>query len=155
MVNFHVTNIEWCLTGNHEITYSTYCTFSCSLNVEPPSFTSKPDSQEVLPGSTVRLKATFLGTPPFTIQWFKEEEELSTGGTCYITKEALGTTLEIYAVKPSNSGNYVCKVSNVAGAISCSANLFVKGLQTLFLFDFLEPSCKALHFLHGSPLSLP
>ncbi|XP_078537624.1 titin-like [Lissotriton helveticus] len=105
---------------------------------EPPSFTSKPDPQEVLPGSTVRLKAAFQGTAPFSIQWFKGEEELTTGGTCYITKEALGTTLEIYAVKQSNSGSYACKVSNVAGAVACTANLFVKGLHSLFAFGLLH-----------------
>uniref|UniRef100_A0A8C0FEG7 Ig-like domain-containing protein n=1 Tax=Bubo bubo TaxID=30461 RepID=A0A8C0FEG7_BUBBB len=40
--------------------------------------------------------------------------------------EALASYLELYAVKPTDSGRYTCKVSNVAGSVTCSANLFVK-----------------------------
>ncbi|XP_029766379.1 titin-like, partial [Terrapene carolina triunguis] len=93
---------------------------------EPPSFVVEPESQEVAPGSTVRLKSSLKGTPPLTIQWFKGARELETGGACYIMTEALASYLELYAVKPSDSGEYTCKVSNVAGSVACSANLFVK-----------------------------
>uniref|UniRef100_A0A3B4D205 Ig-like domain-containing protein n=1 Tax=Pygocentrus nattereri TaxID=42514 RepID=A0A3B4D205_PYGNA len=93
---------------------------------EPPVFTLMPESQEVIPGSTVVLKAAFTGTVPFAIKWFREEKEILTGGTCFIKKEASSTTLELHSVKPSHSAKYTCQVANDAGKVSCTADLFVK-----------------------------
>lgn len=110
----------------------------------------------MLPGSTVRLKSTFKGTAPFSVHWFKGDAELATGGACYIMTEALSSYMELYAVKPADSGTYSCKVSNMAGSVVCSANLFVKGLHFLSLMMrplsgkwqlpliFLEPPPTAL-----------
>lgn len=104
-------------------------------NLEPPCFTVEPESQDVLPASTVRFKGTFKGTTPLTVKWFKGDTELVTGGACYIMTEALASYLELYAVKPTDSGKYTCKVSNVAGSVTCSANLFVKGLHSYSLLN--------------------
>lgn len=112
--------------------------FLIPLSLEPPTFVTKPASKDVLPGSAVCLKSTFQGSTPLTIRWFKGDKELVSGGSCYITKEALESSLELYAVKTSDSGTYTCKVSNVAGGVECSANLFVKGLHCFL--DLLMPS---------------
>ncbi|XP_041434210.1 vascular endothelial growth factor receptor 2-like [Xenopus laevis] len=119
---------------------------------EPPSFTAKPDSQDALPGSTVCLKTTFKGTPPLSIKWYKGVEELKTDGSCYIAKQNTESSLELYAVKTSDSGYYVCKVSNTAGALECSANVFVKGLHSFYLYKsnmflgFLRHTCLLIIF---------
>ncbi|NWW99578.1 TITIN protein, partial [Caloenas nicobarica] len=105
---------------------------------EPPSFLVEPESQDVLPASTVRFKGTFKGTTPLTVKWFKGDTELVTGGACYIMTEPLASYLELYAVKPTDSGKYTCKVSNVAGSVTCSANLFVKEPATFK--EKLEPT---------------
>ncbi|KAF1662939.1 Titin, partial [Aptenodytes patagonicus] len=105
---------------------------------EPPSFTVEPESQDVLPASTVRFKGTFKGTTPLTVKWFKDDTELVTGGACYIMTEALASYLELYAVKPTDSGKYTCKVSNIAGSVTCSANLFVK--EPAAFKEKLEPT---------------
>ncbi|KAG9340901.1 hypothetical protein JZ751_020094, partial [Albula glossodonta] len=55
---------------------------------EPPTFTVKPDSQDVIPGEKVILKSAVTGTAPFTTKWFKGDKEISTGGRCYIKKDA-------------------------------------------------------------------
>lgn len=104
--------------------------FSFQCNLEPPSFTVEPESQDVLPATTVHFKSIFKGTTPLTVKWFKDDTELVTGGACYIMTEALASYLELYAVKPTDSGKYTCKVSNVAGSVTCSANLLVKGLRS-------------------------
>uniref|UniRef100_A0A8C3F5P4 Ig-like domain-containing protein n=1 Tax=Chrysemys picta bellii TaxID=8478 RepID=A0A8C3F5P4_CHRPI len=127
---------------------SSYTSYSLPLfllnaHLEPPSFVVEPESQEVAPGSTVRLKSSLKGTPPLTIQWFKGARELETGGACYIMTEALASYLELYAVKPSDSGEYTCKVSNVAGSVACSANLFVKEpSQLLKTGDYAQLDCQ-------------
>lgn len=96
-------------------------------NTEPPTFTVKPDSQNVIPGSKVTLKSVFTGTAPFTIKWFKGDNEISTGGTCFIKKDAFSSLLELHSVKPKDSDNYTCQVANDAGKETCTAVLFVKG----------------------------
>ncbi|MFT7799607.1 titin-like, partial [Arapaima gigas] len=95
----------------------------------------KPDSQEVIPGSTVILKSAFTGTPPFNIKWFKGDKEMSTGGTCFVKKDTSSSFIELHSVRPTDSDNYTCQVANDAGKVTCTAFLFVKGA----FFFLLEP----------------
>lgn len=94
---------------------------------EPPAFTVKPDSQDVVPGSTVSFRAGFIGTAPLAVKWFREDKEIVTGGTYFIKKDASASSLELHSVKPSDSAKYTCQVSNDAGKVDCTAVLFVKG----------------------------
>lgn len=87
----------------------------------------KPESQAVLPNSSVRFKSTLKGTPPFIVKWFKEETELITGPSCFTGLEGLSCFLDLYAVQVSQSGIYVCQVSNDAGTERCTVELTVKG----------------------------
>eukprot|EP00062_Callorhinchus_milii_P005912 gi/632946130/ref/XP_007888405.1/ PREDICTED: titin-like [Callorhinchus milii] len=93
---------------------------------EPPSFLVKPISEQVVPSSSVKFKAIIDGTPPFAIKWIKGNTELVTGGSCFIMKDNTSTFLELSSVKPSDMGDYTCEISNDAGTISSTANLFVK-----------------------------
>uniref|UniRef100_A0A8C5TSM5 Ig-like domain-containing protein n=1 Tax=Malurus cyaneus samueli TaxID=2593467 RepID=A0A8C5TSM5_9PASS len=86
----------------------------------------------------ILLIFTFKGTTPLTVKWFKGDTELVTGGACYIMTEALSSYLELYAVKLTDSGKYTCQVSNVAGSVTCSANLFVK--EPAAFKEKLEPT---------------
>lgn len=106
-------------------------------------FTVKPDNQDVIPGSTVSFRTAFTGTAPLVVKWFREEKEISTGGTCFIKKDASSSSLDLSSVKPSDSSKYICQVSNDAGKVDCAVVLFVKGayrhyenILTLFMsFD--------------------
>uniref|UniRef100_A0A3B5BMM1 Ig-like domain-containing protein n=1 Tax=Stegastes partitus TaxID=144197 RepID=A0A3B5BMM1_9TELE len=93
---------------------------------EPPVFTVKPDQQDVIPGATVSLRAAFTGTLPLAVKWFREEKEITTGGSYFIKKDASSSSLELHSVKPSDSAKYTCQVSNDAGKVDCTAVLFVK-----------------------------
>lgn len=90
-------------------------------------FTEKPVKQDVIPGAKVSFRAAFTGTAPLAIKWFKEEKEIVTGGIYFIKKDASSSSLELHAVKPSDSSKYTCQVSNDAGKVDCTAVLFVKG----------------------------
>ncbi|XP_070305349.1 contactin-5-like [Salvelinus sp. IW2-2015] len=94
---------------------------------EPPVFTLKPDNQDVIPGSTIVLKCAFTGTAPLMIKWFRDDKEISSGGTFFIKKETSLSFLELHSVKPTDSANYTCQVANDAGKMACTAVLFVKG----------------------------
>lgn len=86
------------------------------------------------------LRATFTGTAPLAVKWFREDREMLTGGSCFIKKDAASTCLELHSVKPSDSAQYTCQVSNDAGKVDCSTVLFVKGAapqRLLQLHDLL------------------
>lgn len=106
----------------------------------------KPESQDAIPGSNVVLKAAFTGTPSFTIKWFKEENEILTGGSCFIKKDSSSSSLALHSVKPSHSAKYTCQVANDAGRVSCTAVLFVKGASSypLCFFMFLLLLCTVI-----------
>lgn len=106
-------------------------------SLEPPSFVSPPEPQSAVPNATVRFKATFKGTPPFTVQWFKDDSELMIGATCFAGLDGLSCFLELYSVNVSQTGVYSCQVSNAAGSARCSANLTVKGWTLVFFAQLL------------------
>lgn len=121
------------------------------LSLEPPTFVSPPEPQSAVPNAKVRFKGTFKGTPPFTVQWFKDDKELMTGPTCFTGLDGLSCFLELYSVSISQSGVYSCQVSNAAGSARCSANLTVKGWTFFFLTQLLC-DILCLHCWLRSPL---
>lgn len=110
----------------------------------------KPDSQDVIPGTTVSFRAAFTGTAPLTVKWFREEKEIITGGTYFIKKDASSSYLELHSVKPSDSAKYTCQISNDAGKVDCTTVLFVKGacLQSCVQLheDVLKFLCDIMSF---------
>lgn len=108
-----------------------------------------PESQAVIPNTTVRFKTTFKGTPPFTVKWFKEDTELIPGPSYFIGLEGLSSFIDLYAVGLANTGPYSCQVSNDAGTAKCTTSLLVKGL-TFFRSSVTIFVC----FSHHLPLFL-
>lgn len=95
----------------------------------------------MIPGTTVTFRAAFTGTAPVTVRWFKEDKEIVSGGTFFIKKDATSSSLELQAVKPSDSARYACQVSNDAGKVDCTALLFVKGARLYQLHGPLTLTC--------------
>uniref|UniRef100_A0A665TEY7 Ig-like domain-containing protein n=1 Tax=Echeneis naucrates TaxID=173247 RepID=A0A665TEY7_ECHNA len=88
----------------------------------PPRFLAEPESQAVTPKSTVLFRSVFEGTPPFTIQWFKDDIELITMPSCTIRLEEYSSSVELHSVGTLQSGIYSCHVSNDAGAVKSAAD---------------------------------
>lgn len=105
--------------------------FFFSLFVEPPSFIEKPQSQDVIPAARVQLKTLVSGTPPLQIKWIKDSKELLSGASRSVYKDDTSSVLELFSAKLSDSGNYICQISNDVGSTTCKATLFVKGLHFL------------------------
>lgn len=107
------------------------------LYAEPPSIIERPESQDVIPGSKVEFNVLISGTPPLTIKWFKNKREVSSGVDCSVMKTDSSSSLKLFFAKPSDSGEYVCEISNDVGSDVCQATLFVKGFQfSHFLLNF-------------------
>lgn len=98
----------------------------------PPRFLTEPESQAVVPKSTVLFRSVFEGTPPFTVKWFKDDIELITGTSCMIRLENYSSSVELYSVDTLQCGIYSCQVSNEAAAVKSEAELLVKGWTSLF-----------------------
>lgn len=87
-----------------------------------------PDPQEVLPGSSVTFTSYIKGSTPFKVTWFRGIRELVLDSTCSISLDESVAQLQLHNVEPGHSGDYACVVTNDAGSISCTTQLFVKGV---------------------------
>lgn len=77
-----------------------------TVNV-PPSISTQPQSQSVLPGTNATFTAIAAGTPPFSYQWFFK-------GT--VIPGATDSTYTIFSAQFSDAGNYSVIVSNSVGS---------------------------------------
>lgn len=123
-------------------------TFSVWVLV-PPRFVAEPESQAVIPKSTVLFRSVFEGTPPFMVKWFKDDIELITGPSCMIRLEKYSSSVELYSVGALQCGIYSCQVSNEAGAVKSAAELLVKGWTILFFVHHRHRhTINSIFFLH-------
>lgn len=86
----------------------------------------------VLPGSKVQFNVLVSGTPPLTINWFKNKKAILSSADCAVIKDNTSSTLELFFAKTSDSGDYICEIQNDVGSTSCQASLFVKGYYHSF-----------------------
>ncbi len=93
---------------------------AAALNVTlvPPTITTQPLAQSVLPGSNVSFTVAASGTAPFTYVWRKGSTVLSDGGNISGSSTA---TLSLTGVALADSGDYSVIVSNGAGSAPSNA----------------------------------
>lgn len=110
----------------------------------PPSFTKKLKKMDSIKGSFIDLECIVAGSHPISIQWFKDDQEISASEKYKFSFHDNTAFLEISHLESSDSGTYTCSATNKAGHNQCSGHLTVKGWQ------FLSPPIKNLllsHFL--------
>uniref|UniRef100_A0A3B3TKS6 Ig-like domain-containing protein n=1 Tax=Poecilia latipinna TaxID=48699 RepID=A0A3B3TKS6_9TELE len=126
--------VEW-HKGKQRITksskYKLVLRYRCHNNFSvwvlvPPRFLVDIKPQTVIPQSTVTFRGVFEGTPPFTVEWFKDGIKLVAGSSCTISLEKYSSSLELNSVEAMQSGVYSCQVSNEAGTVTNAAELLVK-----------------------------
>lgn len=80
--------------------------------VAAPAITAQPVGQTVSPGGTLLLSVAVTGSPPFSVQWFRNGSAL-----------AGATTLQ-YAIEdmqPADAGSYLVTIGNSAGLATSNA----------------------------------
>ena len=105
-------------------------TFTCAANANPRALI-----QWIFNGNVLRNMSDTDGTKYLITN--------ETEGNCAITDPPsqceTSSTLEIFNTQPSDSGEYTCNASNVAGASIESAELTINGKTTFYMF------CIAYH----------
>ena len=107
----------------------------------PPQLLSTPQSQRVLPGSTVTFSVTAGGTSPLSYQW-RYNEQIIVGAT--------SDTFSLTNVQPGIAGDYDVTVSNAAGSVTSPPAQLAVSLPPLLLAPRLVSG--AVEFtLSGTP----
>lgn len=80
-------------------------------------------------GSSIQMECKVAGSLPINAQWFKDGSEILHSAKHRLVCHENVVSLTTADIDVSDSGNYKCKVKNVAGSAECSAILTVKGLK--------------------------
>ena len=73
------------------------------------------------------MECKVYGSPPISVSWFHERNEISSGRKYQTTLTDNTCTLTVNVLEESDAGDYTCIATNVAGSAECSAPLTVRG----------------------------
>lgn len=122
--------------------------FHCIDLIIPPSFTKKLKKMNSIKGSFIDLECIVAGSHPISIQWFKDDQEITASEKYKFSFHDNTAFLEISQLEGTDSGTYTCSATNKAGHNQCSGHLTVKGWH--FLSPFIKDQ-SAVSFLNSHP----
>ncbi|KAM8790385.1 striated muscle preferentially expressed protein kinase isoform 3-T3 [Rhynchonycteris naso] len=108
-------------------------TRACSVTLElaeAPRFESIMEDVEVGAGETARFAVVVEGKPPPDIMWYKDEMLLTESSHMSFVYEENECSLVVLSTGAQDGGVYTCTAQNLAGEVSCKAELAVRSAQT-------------------------
>ncbi|XP_043965423.1 striated muscle preferentially expressed protein kinase-like isoform X6 [Gambusia affinis] len=103
---------------------SDLCTVQLAMAVLP-KFESIMEDVDVHVGETLRLAVVVEGKPDPDVLWFKDDLLLAESSHFTFVYDDPECSLVILSAKQEHSGVYTCTAKNVAGSVSCKAELTV------------------------------
>ncbi|XP_062968943.1 striated muscle preferentially expressed protein kinase isoform X2 [Cynocephalus volans] len=108
-------------------------TQACSVTLElaeAPRFESIMEDVEVGAGETARFAVVVEGKPLPDIMWYKDEVLLAESSHVSFVYEENECSLVVLSTGAQDGGVYTCTARNLAGEVSCKAELAVRSAQT-------------------------
>ncbi|XP_063067598.1 striated muscle preferentially expressed protein kinase-like isoform X3 [Engraulis encrasicolus] len=93
---------------------------------EPPVFESIMEDLDVCVGETTRLVVVVDGKPDPDILWYKDNALLSESSHFTFVYDDRECSLVVLNAREEDSGVYTCTAKNLAGSVSCKAELTVR-----------------------------
>uniref|UniRef100_A0A3Q3NG44 Striated muscle enriched protein kinase a n=1 Tax=Mastacembelus armatus TaxID=205130 RepID=A0A3Q3NG44_9TELE len=103
---------------------SDLCTLQLAIAV-PPKFETIMEDVDVHIGETSHLAVVVEGKPDPDILWYKDDMLLSESNHFTFVYDDPEYSLVVLNAQPEHSGVYTCTAKNLAGSISCKAELTV------------------------------
>ncbi|XP_067228962.1 striated muscle preferentially expressed protein kinase isoform X3 [Chanodichthys erythropterus] len=103
---------------------SDLCTLQLAMAV-PPTFEIIMEDLDVCVGETSRFAVVVDGKPDPDILWYKDSILLAESSHCTFVYDDRECSLVILSVQPEDIGVYTCTAKNMAGSVSCKAELTV------------------------------
>ncbi|XP_049471194.1 striated muscle preferentially expressed protein kinase [Panthera uncia] len=97
---------------------------------EAPRFESIMEDVEVGAGETARFAVVVEGKPLPDIMWYKDEVLLTESSHVSFVYEESECSLVVLSTGTQDGGVYTCTARNLAGEVSCKAELAVRSAQT-------------------------
>uniref|UniRef100_G3U7P3 Striated muscle enriched protein kinase n=1 Tax=Loxodonta africana TaxID=9785 RepID=G3U7P3_LOXAF len=108
-------------------------TQACSVTLElaeAPRFESIMEDMEVGAGETARFAVVVEGKPLPDVMWYKDEELLAESSHVSFVYEENECSLVVLSTGAQDGGVYTCTARNLAGEVSCKAELAVLPVPT-------------------------
>lgn len=96
--------------------------------VEPPTIPEKPEVVRVTRGDPVSLECRVAGTPPMSVRWIKDGQNLQLSSKYDLHYGNNLSSLNIQSCQLGDGGEFEFDVSNSVGRCSCKVHLVVLGL---------------------------
>uniref|UniRef100_A0A4W5K8F8 Striated muscle enriched protein kinase b n=1 Tax=Hucho hucho TaxID=62062 RepID=A0A4W5K8F8_9TELE len=97
--------------------------------LSPPTFESIMEDVDVTMGETPRLAVVVEGKPIPDILWFKDDTLLCESSHITFVYDDNKCSLVLLNTSPEDSGVYTCTAKNLAGSVSCKAELTVRTVK--------------------------
>ena len=104
--------------------------FSIPEPKKPPVFDQHLAPVTASEGDSVQLSCHVQGSEPIRIQWLKAGREVKPSDRCSFSFASGTAMLELKETAKADSGDYVCKASNVAGSDTSKCKVTIKGTDT-------------------------